>query len=148
MTTDETTILISLLSLSDKVKTNNSNIKDEINSLNTITNINSQYNILIADNIDKMIESSKKDNYLVIIQIINGLSVLNDKKDIMLGILEAKNVDFNNKESMIDFIDKALIGSLDDFRYCTMVVRIAIFLGDSVRIKSAIDKIQSLGLVQ
>ena len=146
MTNEEIIILTSLLSLSAKVKINDSTIETEINNLNTITQTHVEFNTLIYENIDRIIESSNISNNEIVIKIINTLTILEERRELMLGILEAKNINYNNKQSLADFIDKALLSSINSFKYYTVVVGISIFLGDSARIKSAIDKIQSLGL--
>jgi len=134
------------LSLSAKVKINDSTIETEINNLNTITQTHVEFNTLIYENIDRIIESSNISNNEIVIKIINTLTILEERRELMLGILEAKNINYNNKQSLADFIDKALLSSINSFKYYTVVVGISIFLGDSARIKSAIDKIQSLGV--
>jgi len=146
MTNEEIIILTSLLSLSAKVKINDSTIETEINNLNTITQTHVEFNTLIYENIDRIIESSNISNNEIVIKIINTLTILEERRELMLGILEAKNINYNNKQSLADFIDKALLSSINSFKYYTVVVGISIFLGDSARIKSAIDKIQSLGV--
>lgn len=145
MTVEESTVLISLLSLSDKIKINDVNIDTEVNNINSISSLSEKYNPFIAETVSKIIDSSKIENYEIIVNVINSLDALTGKQT-LLGILDAKNVDYSSKQSMSDFVDKALLSNIDDFQYFSIVVRIAIFLGDSIRIKSAIDKIQSLGV--
>jgi|GEM_PF-4576463 hypothetical protein len=146
MTNNETTILASLLSLSDKVLSNDLNVDAEINSINAITANNTNYDSIISDTIDMLCTDSTKENYDVVVKIVSGLTSIASNKEVILAILEANHIDYNDTQAISEYVDKALASTINNFRYYTTVVRMAIVLGDSAKIKSAIDKIQSLGV--
>lgn len=145
MTTEESTILANLLTLGNKVLSNDSAVEDTVNAINAVTVSTTNYDNLIKENVQGMIDKTTIENKAVTAKIINSLVSLVPVKDAILGILDAKTLDFADQAAVKLFIDSALASSIDDFNYYSLVAKLAIFAGDKTRIASAITKIESLG---
>lgn len=146
MTNEESIILANTLILSNRVINNDLDIEDAVNSINAVTTDTQDYNTILEESINSMVEKTSALNKAVMIKIINTLTVLEPVKEVKLGVLEARTLDVSNTVKVIAFIDNALTNGVDNFMYYSLVAKIAIMLGDSVRIKSAITKIESLGV--
>jgi len=146
MTTNEVTILTSLLSLSNKATANDPTVDADVTAINTVTKTDTTFAGTITDSVNTMIDNSTAVNEAVVAKIISTLTTLATTKDLLIGLLTARNVDMRNRQAVADFIDFALASMINDFQYYTAVVRLAIFLGDSARIRATIIKIQSLGV--
>ncbi|MDQ7096950.1 hypothetical protein REC12_25475 [Desulfosporosinus sp. PR] len=144
MTTEETTILTSTLDLSSKVLSNDLNVEDSINAINNVTANTDEFNPLIKEDVNNIIEKSTTTNKNVTAKIIDGLTVLTNK-DALLALLDARTLDLSNTVAVKVFIDNALSSTVKDFNYFSLVVKMAILISDKDRIISIINKIQSLG---
>lgn len=142
MTQNETACLAAVLAISDKVMANNAAFEDEQTIINSITDQEPAISRTLFDMVREIVEKTTKDQQGVAFKLLNGLTGIAAEDKINLTIkLMARNIDVTDTIAVAQFIDYTLANQTLKYDIYNILVRLAISLGDPVRIRALMDKI-------